>query len=72
MNADAILKRLTAIASEIEERETAIWLLQQERDELRGQLRRVMNCGSPAGPSAPNAVTPSAGRSEPGLLSGDR
>ena len=58
MSTDAILARLTALAAEIEQHSTGIWLLERERDELRGQLRRALNADSTAGLSA--VTTPGA------------
>jgi hypothetical protein len=42
MTADEALKRLAVLATEIERHQTAIWLAEQERAEVRTELRRAL------------------------------
>ena len=51
MTADEALQRLAALATEIERHQTAIWLAEQEREEVRTELRRALYAsGSQASP----------------------
>lgn len=51
MTVDEATKRLADLAIEIERHNTAIWMAERERDEVRTELRRALNAASPAGPA---------------------
>jgi hypothetical protein len=41
MTPEDLYQRLASIAVELERLGTSVWLLERERDEVRGQLRRL-------------------------------
>lgn len=49
MTVDEAMQRLANLAIEIERHQTAIWMAERERDEVRADLRRGLNAsGEPS------------------------
>jgi hypothetical protein len=63
MTADEAMQRLAALATEIERHQTAIWLAEQEREEVRTELRRALHAssGQPPEPATYAAIQPQIG-----------